>query len=1001
MSRSRLDPWRILVAALGICVLCANRSLGAAGVDAVSYSHHVWQSAEGLPEDLAQAITSTPDGYLWIGTSGGLVRFDGYRFTLYNHETEAAIVEDSVYSLLRSRDGTLWAGTEGGGLLHYRQGSFRSFGAKEGLANGFVRSIFEDRSGRLWVGTDAGLFRLEGDSFVRIDGRPGLPAMSVHSICEDSKGRLLVGGWGLLILDGPTATYYASAESHADNSIRAIRETSDGVVWVGTISGLRRLAGGIQGNPFHAPKTISGANISTLLEGRGGELWIGTYGRGLMRRQGERVDRFSAPMSLPHNNVLALFEDAEANVWVGTQGGLLRLSPCAASTLTASDGAPLSINAVYEDSDGTILVTALDGRLFRVTGPALELVTLKHLDLGLRIRNVFRDKSGALWIGTDGQGAVRMGGGRSVRYTMTQGLVNDFVRAFCEERDGSIWIGTDGGLSRWRLGRLEAFTAESQAESSIRVLLVDRRDRLWVATEGGVSRFENGAVVRDRALAPLRGQKVWALHEDPEGGLWIGTQGSGLFVLKEGVLTRFTTKQGLPSDKIHFLAEDRQGSLWMSGPRGVASISRADLERVARDSSRQLAVRLYTTAEGLRTNQMNGGVQPAGLLDSTGDLWFPSTKGLVRVAPGVPEQTSVPPVLIERVIADDREVPLSEQLHLEPGEGKLEIHYTAMRLRSPERIRFRYWMEGFDRTWTDAGQRRVAFYTNLPAGHYRFHVSAHEMNAPEESSEGRLAIEWQPHFYQTGWFLALCAAAALTLAWASYRVHLGNLRRRFAAVLDERNRLAREMHDTLIQGCLGVSTLLEAASRAHEVSPKLGTDLLDRARDEVRATVTEARTAIWNLRHGGPSGEEWIQAVVRLAERSSAEAGMPVHCESEGSPFALDGEVERSLSLVLREAIHNAATHAAPANVWVRLRFDRRHHRIEVEDDGCGFDPAAGREGGDQHYGLIGMRERVASLGGTFGIESARGSGTKIRLKIPAAPPTGRTETPRNLTDGE
>jgi signal transduction histidine kinase len=382
---------------------------------------------------------------------------------------------------------------------------------------------------------------------------------------------------------------------------------------------------------------------------------------------------------------------------------------------------------------------------------------------------------------------------------------------------------------------------------------------------------------------------------------------------------------------------------------------------------------------------MNGGVQPAGALTAAGQLWFPSTKGAVRIEPDGPDLGGAPPVLIERALADSRDVPLGAGLRLAPGEGKLEIHYTAIRLRSPERTRFKYWMEGFDPDWTDAGQRRVAYYTNLPPGDYRFHVVAYDMNDPGNAAEQTLSLHWQPHFYQTAWFLALCALLVLTAVWGLYRLHVRNLRRRFAAVLDERNRLAREMHDTLIQGCVGVSALLEAASSAQDVSPGISRELLDRARSEVRAAVDEARLAVWNLRQGSGSGAGLVRAVSQLTHRISLETGIPVTFESSEAPPALGAEGERSLLMLIREALYNAVRHAAPKHLSVRLSFDRGGLYVEIVDDGCGFDPAVIFSSEGRHYGLIGMRERVEKLGGEFLLTSSPGKGTQVHLSIPLA----------------
>jgi ligand-binding sensor domain-containing protein/signal transduction histidine kinase len=978
---------RLSAALVGLALAAGAAGESARESDAAAaafYSRRVWQSADGLPEDLAQALAQTPDGYLWIGTSGGLVRFDGVRFALFNRASEPAFHDDSVYALLATDDGTLWVGTEGGGLLRYAHGAFRAFGAAEGLTNGFVRVVFEDRNRHLWVGTDGGLFGMQGESFTRMDNSGGVPAMNVHAICQDRAGRLLVGGGGLLVLDGSQRTHYASSQSQADNSIRTLRETADGAVWIGTISGLRRLLRGVVGDPFTTPKLIADVNVCFMRESRRGQLWIGTYGRGLMRYQDGHLLELRAPTTLPHDNVLAIFEDTEENIWVGTQGGLLRLSPGAAVTVGLAEGAPLSINTIYADPRGALFVTALNGRLFQVVHQTLVPVALPGGVRELPIRNVFRDSKGRLWVGTDGRGVARIAPGEILRYTAKEGLVNDFVRAFCEDRDGGIWIGTDGGLSYWHARTFRNFSASVDlVHGSIRGLLLDHAGDLWVATEGGLSRFRSGAPAPEPLLGPLLGQKVWALHEDPEGGLWIGTQGAGLFLLKHGALRQFTMAHGLPNNKIHFITEDRRGNLWMSGPSGVVSVARADLEALPHAAGAQLAVRVYGTAEGLTTSQMIGGVQPAGAITSSGELWFPSTKGAVRIAPEVPDRGSPPPVLIEQALADDRAVPLASTVTLPPGEGKLEIHYTSIRLGSPERIRFKYWMEGFEHDWTVAGQRRVAYYTNLPSGQYRFHVVAYEMNAPANATEQVLALNWQPHFYQTRWFLALMATLVLTIAWGAYRLHVRSIRRQFAAVLDERNRLAREMHDTLIQGCIGVSTLLEAASHAQEVSPDLGHELLDRARGEIHGTVNEARLAVWNLRHGTTTAASLVPAVSQLARRMCVEAGVEVKLDTAGTSRPLDEEVERHVLMLVREALQNAIRHGAPKAVAVSLRFERRRLTIAIEDDGCGFDASARPSEERSHYGLIGMQERVAKIRGEMKLTSAPGKGTQVCLTIP------------------
>ncbi len=975
------------VVVIGAAIMGAVGSLQATTLGELQYSRRIWQSAEGLPEDFAQSIAQTPDGYLWIGTSGGLLRFDGHRFVLFDQASYPTLTDDSVYTMLAGRDGALWIGTEGGGLLRWHEGRFQHFGERQGLTNGFVRVIHRDRKGTLWIGTDGGLFRMEGGRLVRVDGSGGIPRFSVHAIREDRRGRLLVGGLGLLVMDGVRTSFHTSPESLADNSIRAILPASDGSIWIGTISGVRRITS-LEGNPFAVPRIATGVNSGVLMESSDGRIWVGAYGHGvLVYERGHLVRRLQAPSWLPHNNVLGLFEDSEKNIWVGTQGGLLRLSPSTAATLTTADGVPQSISTVYEDRDGNLLATGLNGSIYRVHDGVLQPLPLPPGIAPLRIRNAYRDSTGALWLGTDGQGALRITSSGVQHFTMRQGLVNDFIRAFCEDRKGNFWIGTDGGLSQLHGGVIRNYRAGSGlAYNSVRFVHSTRDGSVYVGTDDGLSRFRDGSFRDEPCLAAFKRQKAWCIHEDAAGALWIGTHGGGLFRLQDGRVSRITASRGLPSDKIHFIAEDTRGNLWMSTSAGVFSIPRRDLEAEMSGGAADLAFEVYGMSEGLSTNQMSGGVQPSGVMTRTGELWLPCTRGVVWIQPNVhgPGTRDLPPpVLIEEALADDRPVPVGNPLVLPPGKGKLEIHYTAIRLRSPERIRFKYWLEGFDHNWTEAGQRRAAYYTNIPPGQYRFHVVAYELNEPRNPRESVIAIHWKPHYYQTKWFLTLCSGLALGAAGLLYWLHIHNLRRRFAAVMDERNRLAREMHDTLIQGCVGLSALLEAAAHAHDVCPGKTKELLDRARQEARSAVAEARMAIWNLRHTTESDANLLDSVAHLVRQIGIETGIAVRLDSPGAPPLLDAETGRSLLLIIREALQNAAQHAAPKNLTVSLWSDPGAFHVIVDDDGCGFDPSR-TPPASPHYGLIGMRERVSKLGGEFFLRSAPGQGTRVRISLPA-----------------
>ena len=957
------------------------------------YSRRVWQTQDGLPQDTINALVQTSDGYLWIGTSGGLVRFDGFRFTIFDRENTSALREESVYSLYCGRDGTLWIGTEGGGLVRYQAGTFRRFAASEGLTNGFVRVIYEDHGGILWIGTDRGLFRFYGGKLTRVDNQAGIPSMSVHAMHEDNKGSLWVGGSGLVVLSDGVAGVYRSSRSLADNSVRDIAESHDGTIWVATISGLHRVQSGNPGDVFSS-NTVIHHNTSLLYRTKDGDLWAGTYGQGLFRYATGGPVVYRAPAILPDNYILALLEDSEGNVWVGTQNGLLRLSRSVVTTVaTGLPGAPESIRAIYEDRDRSVWMTTLSGRLYRLEGSNALPATLPAGLSVLKVRTVLRDRTGALWIGTEGEGAAKLSPSGIVKYTMKQGLINDFVRAFCQSRDGSLWIGTDSGLSHWKDGKFQNYhTADGLAYGSVRALLEDRAGDLWVATDGGLNRFRTGLMIRDSNLDTLAGEKIWAMHEDPDGGLWFGTRGAGLFLLQDGKLTGLTTKHGLPNNSIHQIFEDQMGNLWMGGPSGVFSVNRRDLKQIRSQPSHRPAISLYGTSEGMETNQINGGVQPAGTISSAGEIWFPSTRGAVRIAPNLSVRTPVPRVLVEHIVSEGQEVALGERVDVGPGEGRLEIGYTAVRLRSSERIRFRYKLEGFESDWTEAGGRRAAYYTNLPPGSYRFRVAAYEVDDPRYSSEASVGVRLLPHFYETAWFAALFVAVLAGAGFATYRLHLGQIHARFAAVLAERNRLAREMHDTLIQGCVGVSTLLDAAASLQKSSPDLTKELLERAQTQARASVDEARRAVWNLRHEAGDGKGLVPALERLAQQVALASGVRIDFETVGKPFPLDAQIEHDLVMIAKEAVLNAVHHGRPENVLLTGSFESTHLQVRISDNGCGFEPLMESSKPGEHYGLVGMNERAKHMGGTFALDSQPGRGTRVSVTIPIRPRATRRQ---------
>ena len=943
------------------------------------YSRRVWRTQDGLPQSEIQAIAQTPDGYLWIGTPGGLVRFDGVRFVVFDRSNTPAFRDDSVLSLAVDGGESLWIGSEGGGLVRLRNGQFQAFGSKEGLTNLFVRALHVDRTGALWVGTDRGLFRFDAGKLVRQDGQADLPVASVQTMTEDRDGRIWIGGYfGLMYVERGKLRRYPFY-----SRVRSIRETSDGTLWLATTLGVQTLrAGAIE--PAAAPAE---AGASKLYEDSDGNLWIGTIGDGLVRIHGDQIKTYREEDLLPDNSVLSIFEDRERNLWVGTHDGLLRLSRKAVASVTTREGlGSNNVSTVYEDPQRVLWLTTVTGGLYRVDrgkAVALALPCCQELRAG----NVFRDRHGVLWVGTLDRGIARIEEGKTVYFTTSQGLRNDHARQFLEDRAGRIWVATGSGLLRWTgAGFQSYYLEEGLAYGSVRAILELRHGPhtgdLLVATDGGLNRIHDTRIVRDSEFEQFAGEKIWAIHEDSTGVLWLGTRGSGLMRWKDGKTAKLGTRDGLPSNSIYQILEDAKGRLWMSSPAGIFSAPREDLDRAADGARDPAPVVAYGIAEGLESTQMNGGIQPAGCRTASGDLWFPSVKGAVHVDPGELRSSPSPPVLIESMVAGDAPIAIAKDTRIPPGRRKLEIHFTVCNLGSPERIAFKYKLEGFDEAWAPASKRRVAYYTNLRPGNYRFRVIAEDAASQQNPSEASVAFRWEPYFYETSWFFALCAALAGLAGWAALRFYARHTKSRYALLLAERTRLAREMHDTVIQGCVGVSTLLEAAGSLRNQDTEQATHLVEQARTQVRLTLDEARQAVWDLRHSSLHGD-LESSLTGFARQLSEEHGIEVSVQVAGTRTQLDEEADRNLLLVAREAIWNALAHGAPRHIAIRLSFEAEAVRLEVSDDGRGFEPATARGPENGHFGILGMRERMEQLGGSLEIRSGPGKGSQVLASAP------------------
>jgi ligand-binding sensor domain-containing protein/signal transduction histidine kinase len=964
-----------------------------------AYTRAVWRISDGLPEDTVQAIVESSEGALWIGTTGGLTRFDGSRMQL-PAKLQSSLAT-SIFTLAIQRDGTLWAGTEGGGLLRLQNGEVKVYSVREGLTDAFVRKVLQDSQGRLWVGTDDGLFVLDTSrptaQLRRVDVGPIAP-LAVHAIAEDHAGRIWVGGSRLIALnrDG-TATEFALPGAYSQNRVKSLLETRDGRVWVGTVGGLQYLDYG----QFHSVPGIH-ATVRTLLEATDGTLWIGTIGNGVWTlKPGQGADTL-AQMSgnglLPSETVLYLFEDDQRQIWIGTQAGLVRLNRTPVRVVTLPESGDPDFETISGDDRGNVWVAAQS--LYLIRNGVAKPVTYGELK-NVKVRNVYRARDGALWIGTDGSGAYRVSsdaaGAENVRhYTAPVELTNNFIRGFLESRHGEMWIATDEGVSRIGPQGATKFTqANGLVFFSTRSLYQDSDGTLWIGTDHGLSRWKDGHFTHDAVTAALAEDKVWSILQDRTGALWFGTRDHGLFRFRNGQVDRFTAAEGLPSNSVYQVLQDHTGTFWLTSPNRIVSIAEDEMLTRPRPD-KPLSVQTYSMPFGAEGAQMYGGRQPAGYVAPDNSLWFPTSRGVAKILPITAPPEPPPKAAVDELVEDGKSVPVSSlndpPLKVAANVARLSFVFTAISLRPQGGVRFRYRLDGFDSNWNAAGASREATYTNLKAREYTFRVQAFDTANPSTVSEFDLKLVKAHVFYQTAWFYALCATLALILAWILYKLRVRTMRARFAAVLEERSRLAREMHDTVIQGCTGISALLEAmASRVGEETAA-NDNLLDYARTQARTTIDEARQAIWNMRHEPEKDVDLITALQGVADQMANEFKNgdldPIEFDTvvtfnhDVDHMTVGASIAHEILMTVREAVYNSVQHSGSSKVELDLRTLAEELEIVVADQGCGFATTPDTVAADGHYGILGMRERIQRMGGQMELTSACGAGTTVKLRL-------------------
>lgn len=952
------------------------------------YHKRAWQVEDGLPRNYVTAILPSPEGYLLVGTDEGLARFDGQRFSPFDLAPGLNLSQRWVMKLLAARDASLWAGTFDGELVQVREGK-TLYRYRTGAS---IFDLAEDPQGNIWASTRNGVYRCSPatptHTCAQIPGlsRPSDTAWNVLSV--DATGDVWVITVDGLFRVSPQSVSRVMQNHAGFGELLSVLSDPAGALWLGTSQGLYRMTSPPRVETVERQPGLDGAVVS-LLRDHDGLLWVGMWGKGVQCVRQGTVAGWTSHDGLPDDFVRTLSEDGEGNLWIGTRGGgLNRWKDSVMVTYGEREGlAGTFATTVASGPDGDLWLGTWRGGLYRLHQGKLQIQPPPVPTLYFTVRALALDRSGHPWIG-NWEGFYEFDGARYHHYA-EPGSPYHHVSALLFDRAGRLWVGTsDNGLFVFPEGR--PGTADHKpplqlaAGREITALLEDSSGRIWAGTTGGLGVIDHADAPQLRWNEASRQTAISSITEDQQHRIWVCTNTTHVLLIEGPRTHRLSARDGLPPVVLYRAIDDGGGSLWISSAKGILQIPSRSIDDWLAHRRSSIASTLYGQEDGMRTIECHRLSQPAGGRAADGTVWFPTTKGFVRIQPRRVGPVAAPRLALEEIQVDGQPVAPKSPVRIHSGAHNIALRFTAFQFASPDKVRFRYRMEGFDPGWiTPEDGERVARYNRLPPGRYRFLVNARMASGNWGSQVEAMTVEQLPRFYETGWFRLLLVAALAGMVFGIYRWRIHALRGRYALVLAERNRISSEWHDTLLAGFSAISWQLEETLSRLKSGSATARDTVEMALKMVHHYRAEARRVIWDLRENRPDSESLTGAITESLQQATAGMDIEMTMQVSGEPRRLPEDLERNVLRICQEAASNAIRHGRAKHIRVALEYQSQRLLARIEDDGSGFERTQSLTG---HFGLAVMEERARRFGGRFTLESEPGKGTIVETEIPIRP---------------